>query len=504
MRPSVFVLAGFYVSVCAVNARAADPAAWLPAEINAVARINVADIYKTPLAKKEGWLKKATESFVQQESFIPPGTNQIMIGAELDLADNMMARRKYAVLVPEDQLTLEKLSLWLPDGIETIAGKKMAQFGNDGYVVDAGDGCWLTTSSSSRQIISRWLKNGPMPGGPQLSSYLRSALKSKDNTGQLMIAIDLQDNFSEQKMSEKLKETSWFSAPASIESVAKVLESVKGITISIAADAERVGTATIDFARDTAPLKPILDKLIAEVALRVGISTDDIFDWKWTVKGSQVIGTGPVSPGGGRRMLSFLDPPSITHAISASASTDASASAEDRMARVSLKYCKSVEVLIGDLRKTLRNEHDNHAVYLDRYARKIDDLPKLNVDSQLLDFAGAVGSSFRYQSQSTRMNFISAGTSKQGIQGGNYGGGNYGYVGPYGNYNNTYGLGAVRAVGQAAATTEAVANLAAQSGVIDAQANQANQAVRFSEWKQIEEGLNNVRRTMTEKYKIEF
>src|SRR5262245_38282684 len=83
---------------------AADPLAWIPSDVNAVARINVAEIYKTPLAKKEGWLKQATESFIQQEAFIPPGTTQIFLAANLDLSNNLASHGKYAVLVPEAQL----------------------------------------------------------------------------------------------------------------------------------------------------------------------------------------------------------------------------------------------------------------------------------------------------------------------------------------------------------------------------------------------------------------
>ena len=139
---------------------AADPIAWLPAEINAVARINVAEVYQTPLARKEGWIKKATESFIQQESFIPPGTRQILVGAELELTDNLRSLRKFSVIVPDSQFTLEKLSLWLPSGISTFSGKPSSQFGNDGYVVDVGDGNWLVSESSSRQVMSRFRQPG--------------------------------------------------------------------------------------------------------------------------------------------------------------------------------------------------------------------------------------------------------------------------------------------------------------------------------------------------------
>ena len=472
------------VGVLTNLATAADPVDWLPDNVNAVARINVADVYKSPLAKKEGWLKQSTESFIQQESFIPPGTNQILIGSELDLSDNLISIKKYSLIVPDKSLTLEKLSAWLPGGIEKLAGKPSAQFGNDGYVVDTEEGFWLTTTSASRQFMTRWLKNGPATAERRLSPYLRAALQSKEQQSQFVLAIDLQENFSESEVAANLKSMDWIGSEAVAKNVAEVLASAKGVTIRINVDTTRTGSATVDFGKDTAPLKPVLDQLIEEVLNRVGASSEDIEGWKWTVGGHQVKGSGPVSPGSAREIISLLEPPSITHAISASSETAATPE-EDPKPKASLKYCKSIRVLLDDLRNTLHKEKDNHALYFERYGRKIDDLPKLNVDSELLDFGARVSSSLRYQGQSERMHKINAGTRKQQTYSSYASGAYYGNVGPYN--AGWYPNGGVSA-----------------PGVIGAEENQAAKSVRFSEWKQIEDGLVAVRRQMTDKYKLEF
>jgi len=485
MRSCLFAVAVLLVANPVADIMAADPLSWLPSDVNAVARVNVAEIYQSEIARKEGWIRKATESFVQQESFIPPGTKQIVVGAELDLSDNMMARRKYSVLVPEDSMTLEKLSPWFASGIDTISGKKLAQFGNDGFIVDAGDGCWLTSVSSSRQFISRWLRNGPTSGGNQLSPYLRSALKGADKSPQLILAIDLQDNFSASEILEQLQSADWFNSKDGAKNAADVIESVRGITIVISIGADRTGTATLEFGKDAAPLKPILDKLVPEVLDRVGVAADKLQEWKWTVKGNQITGGGSVSPGTGREVLAILDPPSITHAMSANSTSD-STNPDEVIAKTSLKYCKSIQVLLSDLRGTLNREKNNHAVLFERYGRRIDDLPKLNVDSQLLDFGTRVSSSLRYQGQAERMNKINAGTSKRRTFAAASMQGNFGNVGPFDN------------VGWNPISPSDA------PGVLDAQANERSKEVRFSEWKHIEDGLVAVRRAMTEKYKLEF
>ncbi|HEY0983821.1 hypothetical protein [Schlesneria sp.] len=462
---------------------AADPLDWLPADVNAVAKINVGDVYKSSLAKKEGWLKQATESFIQQESLVPPGTKQIIVGSELDLSDTLTAIKKYSIIVPEETLTLDKLSMWLPGEIEDVAGKKMAQFGADGYVVDTGDGLWLATTCASRQFITRWLKQGPS-GKQKLSPYLTSALQGSGES-QFVLAIDLQENFSESEVAETLKSYSWIGSESAAKNVAQVLASAKGITIRLTVDTGRTGTATVDFDRDAAPLKPFLDDLIAEILSRVGASSDDVQGWKWTVAGKQVKGTGTFSPGSARQVISLLEPPSITHAISASSQVT-STTPEGLQPKSSLKYCNSIRVLLDDLRATLNKEKHNHAVYFERYGRKIDDLPKLNVDPALLDFGARVSSSLRYQGQSDRMQKINAGTRKEQTYSSYASRAYYGNVGPYNSGWNSYYSGAT------------------SPGVIDAEANQAAKSVRFSEWKQIEDGLVAVRRAMTEKYHLEF
>ncbi len=298
------------------------------------------------------------------------------------------------------------------------------------------------------------------------------------------MAIDLQDNFSAGPILDELKNTGWFSNDFSAKNASEILESIHGATLSFTVGTERTGNIVIDFGRDATSLKPIIEKLVAGVMSRLGASSDDIDGWKWTIKEGKVTGAGSVSPGGIRQVLSLMDPPSITHAISASAAP-AEATPEDKMAKTTLKYCKSVQVLLDDLRSTLNKSKDNQALYFERYGRKVDDLPKLNVDPAMLDFGLRISSSLRYQGQTERMHKINAGTRKEQTYSSYASNAYYGNVGPYNSGWNSY------------SSVEGPA-------VIGAEENQASKAVRFSEWKQIEDGLVAIRRAMTEKYKIEF
>lgn len=481
MRAPAVCLLPVFIACQVATGIAADPIAWLPGDINAVARINVADLYKSQLALKEGWLKKSTEAFIQQEAFVPPGTSLILTGADLEISGGLTATRTYSVLVPDKQMTLDTLSTWVPGKLESFMGKPLGNFGSNGYVADAGDGCWLTNGSSNRQLITRWLKTGLAPSGPQLPAYLKPALYSKEAVPQLLMAIDLQDNYSGQAISEELKATDWIKSDTDAESISKVLERVQGITIGITVTDKAMGQATVDFGIDTTPLKPVLDQLVAAVLEHAGIADKEVDDWKWITKGKQVVGSGPVAPGAGRRLVSILEPPSITMAIAAKPEKPNDAASDPELVqRVSLKYSKSIQVLLEDLRKELSATNRINTNTVLRYARKIDNVPTLNVDGALLDFAAKVSNSLRYQSQSIRMNNLGAISQKANSFGTTYyGTNNNGYVGSY-----TAGPG----VGMS----------------IDAENRQASRGVVYSEWKQIEDGLVALRRAMTEKYKVQF
>lgn len=471
--------AGLCLMFHAALISAAEPLRWLPADINTVARIKVAEAFQSPIAKKENWKKKASEAFVHQESLVPPGAREIVIGAQLDLVDHMTVRQKYGILVPEGDLTMAKLADWLPHGIDEVGGKDLAQLSDGSYVIDAGDGCWLSLEGG-RQNVTRWLNRGPAKDTKHLSDYLQSALSSKANSGAVMLAIDLQDNFSKEHILAQLKATKWFPSESATEKVADILASSYGITINISLDKERTGTVYLDFMKDATPIMPVLDNLVEGMMKRVGAPKEEFTDWTWTVKGTRVIGTGPVAPGGGRSLIAILDPPHVANTIAAATTTDPN---QDKMTQTSLKYCKSMIVLVDDVKKRLRETKDNRALLVERYARKIDDLPKLYVDDELLNYAANVSNSLRYQGQTMRTNNSQQWTQKAQA------GVNYtsfsAYGGPYGGwqYTSTNPQGAE---------------------AIEAQSRENINQVRFSEWKQIEDGLLAVRTSMTKKYQMEF
>ncbi|HTN02554.1 MAG TPA: hypothetical protein VL132_11770, partial [Planctomycetaceae bacterium] len=124
---------------------------------------------------------------------------------------------------------------------------------------------------------------------------------------------------------------------------------------------------------------------------------------------------------------------------------------------------------------------DNHCLWYERSARTIDGLPMLKVDPDLLTFGARVSNSLRYQAQAERFSNVRAGTRRAENETGKFYGGVSSYDGYY--YTPTAG---------------------GNEAAINAQENENAAGVKFSEWKQIEDGLVEIRRGLTQKYSVEF
>jgi hypothetical protein len=142
-------------------------------------------------------------------------------------------------------------------------------------------------------------------------------------------------------------------------------------------------------------------------------------------------------------------------------------------------YYDGVATLLTDLQSTLGENRDNHAVWMERFARKVDALPVLGVDDDLLAWGAKVGETFRQMALAERASHIRTGVRKSTV---------------YGNYQYSYdGNGYY-----SARSTSSIRNQMRNEERAQAK------AVRYSSWKELEDETAAIRKTMTQRYKVEF
>jgi hypothetical protein len=139
----------------------------------------------------------------------------------------------------------------------------------------------------------------------------------------------------------------------------------------------------------------------------------------------------------------------------------------------SLRYFKTLEKLLDDLRTGLTT--DAKTLWYEKTARKIDNMPILHVDDELLAFGANTAKALRETAEQGR-NVGRANSANQVAA-----------IASYGNYYDGGGY-----------------SSAQQYPVMQIQANNASSQNRTRGLQAMNNGLGDIRRKMTKKYQVEF
>jgi hypothetical protein len=255
---------------------------------------------------------------------------------------------------------------------------------------------------ADRYEISRWVRKTQSGTPLGLSPYLKSMAGYPDKVGtDVIVAMDLADVVSAAEIREYLADSTVLGKrDGDLEAIAQTLVSIQGVTLGIRITDRPVAKLRIDFARDASVLEGISKALILQVLSDSGGMIDDLEQWTPEVRGNTVYLGGVLSLSGLRRVLSLVDPPlpplQEPDPVPSSAST--TPEPVNPKALPSQRHFREVQKLVTDVKRpdsTTIKTTGQYALWLDRYARKIDQLPILNVDSDLLDYGAKVASTFR-------------------------------------------------------------------------------------------------------------
>lgn len=477
---SVLLIVCGLVAPWSPSVQADDAMRWLPDGLNAVLVIDTNAVYRSPIAQEEKWAQKTAQAFVSQEVFLPPSTRRVTVGAELDLTGSLTPIRRYLVMEVKAGTELSDLATVAGGTVEKAGDKQGLSVLDGRYLVEAKQSEYLMVEPGGRQAALRWGRSGPSEK-PRVSEFLKQAAESVTDQFPIVTALELTDAVdlaSAKAVLAAIPGKTYLGAE--LDKTAALLMSVRGIVCRVHLGTQRVLQCRIEFGQSAAPLQPVAVPLVGAVLNMWGASLDDSVKWRTRTDGNVLVVEGDLSQSSLKRLMSVVHPPIVNTAARQASQAAADASPEV-IAEASRKYMRSIQHELDDLRSTLKKTRDNHALWYERSARTIDGLPMLKVDADLLTFGSRVSSSLRYQAQAERQANVRAGTRRAEMETGKF----YGGVSPYDGYYYT---------------PTSVGNPAA----IDAQEKEGASNIKFSEWKQIEDGLVEIRRSMTMKYKVEF
>ena len=284
--------------------------------------------------------------------------------------------------------------------------------------------------------------------------------------------------------------------------------SLDGLRVGIRIGEKPFGKLTVDFRAPVSSDPKTLKNLLLGVLADGGMMIDDLNEWKPEIQGTTFSLSGNLSSGGMRKILSLVESPAPAETAAKESPGDAAAN----KGKATLSYYKTVEKFLGDLKGDMRDMKTTGqtAVWCDKYARKIEKLPMLGVDPEMLDYGKFIATALRGGALNTRNTNIQAGAQQYQVAGNTgvaydasyYGGYGYGRGGYYG--GGWYG-GPVagRATAASAVKQELNAEVDAKR-VIRTQARADIAGDLQSIKAQIVQASNDIRRKMTERYQIEF
>ncbi len=490
----VFLLPAMVVGMAAIDSpRSATAQDGLlkhfPKTANALTLIDVDGLLQTDLAKNEAWGDKSDPRHAARPVDLPTVAKRVAIAAQLNTDDDLARIWELAVMDLRKPIPLQTIALREGGYIDDLSGIPAVWTPSDTYFVAMGSNLLGAMYPASRQFASRWARQSQGNQLVELNDYLSLAAARLQPGTQIVMALDLKDVVQPHNIREALSGMELLAGKeAEINTLSDAMLGLQGITLTVQVTDKAQGTIRIDFANDVTPFGNLAKPLFLEALQKFDAVLPDLDDWDAELLGQTVVLSGELSMSGLRRLGSLLEPPSTK--FSELEGAEPAPQESDSFALASQQYFRGVHALIDDLRKTLADTRDNHALWMERYGRKIDALPILNVDPELLAWGASVAETFRSMSVTERSANVRSGIRKSSVTTsggyGGYGGYGYGQGGWYGGGGN-----------------DATASAKQRSQITRSEQGTAR-IQRFGSWKEVEDSAASIRIAMTQKYHVEF
>jgi hypothetical protein len=471
---------------------------YVPASPNVIVTLNAERVFASEVAMNGGWKQQYESTYADSPLLLPPSAQQFVLVADLDLA-HLQPRWQAAVMRLSTDPGLGSIARLVSGEQDRLAGLDVVSTPRGAMIVKFGPHLFGVRQPGDRQTVGRWIQESTSRTSPPLSPYLQTAASVPDRVGtEIIMALDLTDALSQERVRQAMNRSAVV-RDSSIDpnAATEVLASIKGMTLGARVTKRVYGVLRIDFDRDATVLADVAKPLLLETLGRAGTSIDEFADWNIKIEENRISLDGELTQSGLRRLFSFLE----VDSTAVDAANEKTATTDDAMepsvdAYTSLEYFQAVTRHLNDLKRERgASSYYTIAVWFDKYARRIDRLPILHVDKDLVDYGHRTVSQLRNCVEAIRGAGIRSGARSAQVTSGDVGYGyDYGYA-PYALFSGA---------SQATVAQAQVGAVEQERRAIRAQEQGQSSTDVRAIIRQIEEETSNIRRQMTERYNIEF
>ncbi len=463
----------------------------VPQGANAIMAIDVSKTLDSPLAKKNGWGMKLTEGGTDRPFYLPPEADKLLAAAQFDITRDFTRNWEVSLFALSESIPLGLVARAEGGYLDTIDDVKVAWLPSDAYVTDAGDDVLIMLAPADRQAVTRWIDNRKQSVEMKISDYLGVAMAAINRTPHVVMALDSRDAIQRHRVEQQLSQSGFLEKHTlDLNTVAALISGLQGVVLEITFTDKATAVARIDFSETVSFNKTVAKALVIAALETKEMSLPGIESWNFSVVDKSIVMDGDLPLDSVRRLLSLMEPPSTKFSSLKDANVE-QASGDD-MAKNALAYFQSTQTLMKDLRQKA-GSYNSDAYWMDRYSAKIDRLPILHVDDDLLNYGENLSEALRYISGTRKVGRMQGGAAaRRDLSQGtliNDSGSVYGYGYGYGYRSYSYSTAGSRET---------------QAGNDREDAAATGTAVKIQGWNMIDTATDNIRREMTKRYNLEF
>lgn len=473
-------------TIASTSAEASDFAALVakvPSSSNSLVLIDVDAVLSSPIAMSNGWARRFNDGSADRPLYLPPEADKVAIAAQLDLVRGCAKKWEVAVMGMKEPVSMGLIARAEGGYADQIRGVKAAWVPSDAYFIELDAQTLGLMAPADRQSIARWAEHGKTRGTAKLPEYLEALTAATGKSAQIVMAVDTADAVQTHRVRARLEQSS-LSSSLNLDSVIQLISSIKGLVLQLTFTSRVEFAARIDFGMPVSLKDDVAKNIVLEALEQMELSLPGSESWKCSVSGSSITLAGELDNDALRRVFALIELP--TTKFSSLKEENVEDDSQSTIAKCSKSYFHSVDALLIDLKKRTKVNSGGDAGWVERYATKIDRLPVLHVDEELLTYGEKVTETLRIIAGSRRVTNMQGGSmaraarSDAGLQSGDYG---YGY--------RAYSY-----------TSPRAAELNAEN--ITADAKNSGTAVKLQGWTLIDNATLEIRKAMTQKYSVEF
>lgn len=391
----------------------AELSRFLPSDANAIIVVNAEAMYESPLGKRENWRQKFSDASESTPMLLPPTAQRCILASQLDI-DSLRPDWEAAAMTLSIDPTIQQVAQRRNGLVDAVGSFEAVWLANDTAILKFAPRTFGVLTPATRQEAHRWAVDVASPEIEPLSAYLQQALSYADSVGtEIILAVDLAGALPMASLRARAIDSVMLDSLPEAETV-KLLTGVQGVKLGVLVRDKLQGRLQIDFADDTASLASVAKPLILAILGESGAMLDEFNAWTAEAKGKSLAISGELTADGLRRILSLLAvdasaveqhetppappaPPASTGAAPAKPDAAPVDAAKTAMIRASQRYFRAVGKYVEDAQRLNRADSLRQSVmWLENYARRIQNLPTRGVDPDLVKYGQYVAQTFGY------------------------------------------------------------------------------------------------------------